>query len=169
MHVTQERFQGFHDKSSMGTFLSTTRRAGRMLRQQQSSLCAPIPSSRGMPFSATRRAGRMLRQQLFSICAPAHKKGRLKTCLFGINSLCSFNPAGFQTIGTDVHSLSAAVNFALNSLDIGFPHCVGLSMRMAYVITKKNALTTNITFSHFDTSSTPACFCACILFITLVS
>jgi hypothetical protein len=34
------------------------------------------------------------------------------------------------------------------------PNCIASSMRMAYVITEMNALATNITLSHLDTSST---------------
>ena len=52
--------------------------------------------------------------------------------------------------------LVAAVYLALYPLDIGFPDCVGPFMRMAYVVTEMNSLATNITFSHLDTSSTPA-------------
>jgi hypothetical protein len=53
-----------------------------------------------------------------------------------------------------MHSLSTTVNLAFYTLDIRVPNCVASSMRMAYVITKMNALTTNITLSHFYTSST---------------
>lgn len=53
-----------------------------------------------------------------------------------------------------MHSLSRAVNLTLYSLDIRFPHCVGLSIRMADIMTEKNAFATNITLSHFDTSLT---------------
>ena len=52
-----------------------------------------------------------------------------------------------------MHSSSSAVNLALNALNIRVPNCVASSMRMAYVVTKMNALTANITFSHLDTSS----------------
>ena len=52
-----------------------------------------------------------------------------------------------------MHSLGTTVNIAFYASDVGIPHSVGSSMRMAYVVTKMNALTTNITFSHLDTSS----------------
>ena len=69
--------------------------------------------------------------------------------------LRSLNFTGSETACTYMHSLGRTVHLALNSLDICFPHCVGLSIRMAYIMTEKNALATNITLSHFDTSSTP--------------
>ena len=52
-----------------------------------------------------------------------------------------------------MHSLRTAVDLAFYASDIGIPDSVGSSMRMAYVVTEMNALTTNITFSHLDTSS----------------
>jgi len=51
-----------------------------------------------------------------------------------------------------MHSLCSAVYHAFYTLNIGIPHCVASSMRMAYIITEMNALATNITLSHFDTS-----------------
>lgn len=62
-----------------------------------------------------------------------------------------------------MHSLRSTVYFAFHSFDIGFPHRIGFSIGMAYIVTKEDALTTNITLSHFATSSTPACPYACIL------
>ena len=56
-----------------------------------------------------------------------------------------------------MQSLGSAVHFALYPLDIRFPHCIGLSIRMAYIMTELNALPTNITLSHFDTSSIRVC------------
>lgn len=53
-----------------------------------------------------------------------------------------------------MHSLSVAIYQALNSFYVGFPNCIASSMRMAYVVTEMNTFATNITFSHFDTSST---------------
>ncbi len=70
--------------------------------------------------------------------------------------LSSLYSAGSQTPGTDMHSLRAAAYFAPYSFDIRAPDCIASSMRMAYIITEMNALATNITLSHFDTSSTPA-------------
>ena len=51
-----------------------------------------------------------------------------------------------------MHSFRTTVNFAFYTSDIGIPDSVGSSMRMAYVITEMNALTTNITLCHDDTS-----------------
>ena len=83
------------------------------------------------------------------------KKEQAENLLF-LKNLRSLDSAGLQAIGADMHSLGAAIHFALYVLDIRFPHCIGSSMRMADIITEKYALTTNITLSHFDTSSTPA-------------
>jgi hypothetical protein len=52
-----------------------------------------------------------------------------------------------------MHSLSAAVYLAFYSFDIRVPDCIASSMRMAYIVTEMNALSTNITLSHIDTSS----------------
>ena len=52
-----------------------------------------------------------------------------------------------------MHSLGTAVYLALYVSDIGIPDSVGSSMRMAYIVSEMNALATNITFSHLDTSS----------------
>ena len=49
-----------------------------------------------------------------------------------------------------------AVDHAFYTFYIGFPHSAALSIGMAYVITEMNALATNITLSHLDTSSTSA-------------
>ena len=57
-----------------------------------------------------------------------------------------------------MQSPGSAVNHAFYILDVGIPHCIASSMRMAYVVTEMNALTTNITLSHIDTSSTLICF-----------
>lgn len=54
--------------------------------------------------------------------------------------------------------LGSAIYHAFHILDVGIPYCIASSMRMAYVITEMNALTTNITLSHLDTSSTLSCF-----------
>lgn len=51
-----------------------------------------------------------------------------------------------------MHSLCAAVNLALNALYVRVPNSVASSMRMAYIVTKMNTLTANITLSHLDTS-----------------
>ena len=51
-----------------------------------------------------------------------------------------------------MHGLGSSVNFAFHILDIRSPNLVGSSMGMAHVITKMNALATNITFSHLRTS-----------------
>ena len=55
-----------------------------------------------------------------------------------------------------MHSLCSTVHLTFNALNIRVPDRVASSMRMAYVVAEMNAFTTNITFSHFDTSSTSA-------------
>ena len=71
-----------------------------------------------------------------------------------LTRLSSLNLAGTQTACAYMHSLSAAVDLALYTLYIRVPNCVASSMRMAYIVTKMNAFSTNITLSHIDTSST---------------
>ena len=70
--------------------------------------------------------------------------------------LSSLDLTGPQASGADMHSLRTAVHLAFYSFDIRLPNCMGFSIRMAYIITKMNALATNITLSHLDTSSTSA-------------
>ncbi len=48
--------------------------------------------------------------------------------------------------------LVGTVHLAHNALNIRIPDSVRSSMRMAYVISKMSALTTNITLSHLCTS-----------------
>jgi hypothetical protein len=69
-----------------------------------------------------------------------------------IRGLSSFYFVGFQAFCAYVHSFDCAIHIAFYSFDVGLPNVVGSSMRMAYVISKMNALTTNITFSHLYTS-----------------
>lgn len=69
----------------------------------------------------------------------------------------SLHFAGSQATGANVKPFGAAIHFAFNAFYVGFPHCICPSMRMAYIVTKLNALTANITFSHLDTSSTYKC------------
>ena len=57
-----------------------------------------------------------------------------------------------------MHSLGTAVHLALYVLNVRVPDRIASSMRMAYIVTKMNALAANITLSHLDTSSTyPFC------------
>ena len=67
--------------------------------------------------------------------------------------LCSFNSAGFQARSTYMKSFGSSVYRTFYVFNIGIPNSVWSSMRMAYVVTEMNAFTTNITFSHLDTSS----------------
>ena len=66
--------------------------------------------------------------------------------------LSSLNFAGLKAMRTNMHSFGSAVYHAFHSLNVGLPNPVRSSMRMAYVVPKMNALTTNITFSHRRTS-----------------
>ena len=63
--------------------------------------------------------------------------------------LCPLHIAGSQAAGADMHSLRATVYLAFYFLDISFPHCIGFSIGMAYIVTKKDALAANITLCHF--------------------
>ena len=71
--------------------------------------------------------------------------------------LSSFDSSGLQAACADMHPLGTAVDFALYPFDIRFPYCIGLSIRMAYIMTELNAFPTNITLSHLDTSSNRVC------------
>ncbi len=66
--------------------------------------------------------------------------------------LSSLNFAGLKAMRTNMHSFGSAVYHAFHSLNVGLPNPVRSSMRMAYVVTKMNALATNITLSHRCTS-----------------
>jgi len=80
---------------------------------------------------------------------------------FSFSGLSPLDPAGFQAVRADMHSLISAVYLASYSLDIGAPHRIGFSMRMAYIVAELNTLATNITLSHLNTSSTSLCFIFC--------
>lgn len=79
--------------------------------------------------------------------------------------LSPFNQPGLKAACADMQPFITAIHLALYPLDIGFPNCVGSSIRMAYIVTEMNALATNITFSHLDTSSISA-YLTLILFTT---
>lgn len=85
-----------------------------------------------------------------------NKKKQAFDLLFYFHLLGSFNQPGPQAACTNMQPLVTAIHFTFYFLDIGLPNRVGSSMRMAYIVTKMNSLATNITFSHLDTSSTPA-------------
>lgn len=66
--------------------------------------------------------------------------------------LCSFNFAAPQTRSTHVQSFGSSVYLAFHTFYVGFPDSVCLSMRMAHIMSKKNAFSTNCTFCHDRTS-----------------
>lgn len=66
--------------------------------------------------------------------------------------LCSFNFTGAQAGCTNINLLRRAVNHRLYRLDVGFPHPVRSSMRMAHVVTEMSTLFANTALCHSDTS-----------------
>ena len=63
--------------------------------------------------------------------------------------LSPFNQPGLKAACADMQPFITAIHLALYPLDIGFPNCVGSSIRMAYIVTEMNALATNFTFVRF--------------------
>ena len=69
--------------------------------------------------------------------------------------LCSFYFSGSQTRSTYIHLLCTAVScFNFNGFYIGFPHFIGSSMWMTYIISEMSSFLTDCTFSHDSTSLT---------------
>ena len=69
--------------------------------------------------------------------------------------LCSFYFSGSQTRSTYIHLLCTAVScFNFNGFYIGFPHFIGSSMGMTYIISEISTFFTNCAFSHDSTSLT---------------
>ena len=62
--------------------------------------------------------------------------------------LCSLNGSRPQTCSTYVDSFSSTVHISFNGLDVGFPHFVGSSMRMAHIASEMSAFFTNCTLCH---------------------
>jgi uncharacterized spore protein YtfJ len=61
---------------------------------------------------------------------------------------CALDFAGSQAMCANISMLRSTVNKNTNSLDIGFPHMIGSSMRMAHIIPKVSTLSTNGAYSH---------------------
>lgn len=57
-----------------------------------------------------------------------------------------------QAGSTNVHSFVSILGFHTNGLHIGFPHLVGTSMRMAYIVSEINAFFADCTLCHDCTS-----------------
>ncbi len=71
------------------------------------------------------------------------------------SELCSLNFSGSQTRSTYIHLLCTAVScFNFNGFYIGFPHFIGSSMGMTYIISEISTFFTNCAFSHDSTSLT---------------
>jgi hypothetical protein len=59
---------------------------------------------------------------------------------------------GANTTCTNLHTLSLALIHQHHLLDIGFPLPIRRLVRVAHIVTKLRALTTNLTFCHLITS-----------------
>ena len=68
--------------------------------------------------------------------------------------LGSFDFVRSKAGSANIDSLGSTVNVAFHSFDVGLPHSVGSSMRMADIITKMSAFSTNTAFCH---EITPPC------------
>lgn len=81
--------------------------------------------------------------------SPSHLRGG------SLFSLCSFYFSGSQTRSADIHLLGSAVScLNLNRLYIGFPHFIGSSMGMTYIISEMSTFFANCALSHDSTSLT---------------
>lgn len=72
--------------------------------------------------------------------------------------------AGLKAGSADMQGNGGTVNDCLDGADVGLPHLVGSSVRMAYGITEMNAFLTNITLCHDNTSIIfqPEMGCICV-------
>ena len=107
------------------------------------------------------------------ICSAINNKNRCFTALFIVkrkrgtgkfpcpawsfihnSELCSLNFSGSQTRSTYIHLLCTAVScFNFNGFYIGFPHFIGSSMGMTYIISEISTFFTNCAFSHEKTEN----------------
>lgn len=69
-------------------------------------------------------------------------------------SLSTFHSAGFQARSTNVHLFRCSVYLNSYRFDVGFPHFVCSSMRMAHIVSEMSAFFTNCTLCHDRTSLT---------------
>ena len=67
-----------------------------------------------------------------------------------------------------MHPFGITIHLALCSLDIRIPDCIASSMGMAHIVSEMNTFAANITFSHLDTSSTPAYSYAFLFYVRAV-
>ena len=58
-------------------------------------------------------------------------------------TLCSLDPAGLEALSTHIGVLRCSVLFDSDPSDVGLPHFIGSSMRMAHIIAKMSALSAN--------------------------
>src|SRR5699024_1628977 len=63
-------------------------------------------------------------------------------------SLSTFHSAGFQARSTNVHLFRCSVYLNSYRFDVGFPHFVCSSMRMAHIVSEMSAFFTNCTLCH---------------------
>ncbi len=82
---------------------------------------------------------------------PSEIRKMMPIFTFVVNrDLCTFNFSGTQASGAYINPFVGAIlKNALHTLDIGLPHFVGSSMRMAHLDSKMSPFSTNRTFSHF--------------------
>ena len=74
---------------------------------------------------------------------------------FLLFNLCSFNFSGSQTRSTNIHLFrSACSSLNFNRLNIRFPHFIGSSMGMTYIISEMSTFFADCALSHDSTSLT---------------
>ena len=62
--------------------------------------------------------------------------------------LSSLHFTGSEAGSTNVHLMSSSVDFYGYMLDVGLPHSVASSMRMAHIVSEMSSFITNSTSSH---------------------
>ena len=78
------------------------------------------------------------------------KPSRLTILLHG--RLSSFHKTGFQTGSANIHFPCGFSNLNPYGLDVGLPHPIWSSMRVAHIVSKMSAFSANCTFRHNHTS-----------------
>ena len=62
--------------------------------------------------------------------------------------LRSFHFVGLQALGTDIKSFRGAVHLTSHRFDVGLPHMIGSSMRMAHIVSVVSAFSAYCAFCH---------------------
>ena len=60
----------------------------------------------------------------------------------------SLDFAGSKAVSANISMLRRTLYHNLDSLNVGFPHMIGSSMRMAHIIAKMSTLSTDGAYSH---------------------